>query len=391
MGIVGMPNVGKSTLFNCLSKLNVPASKYVRLFDRLRLVCVVCCLAERSFSFARRNFCAWLSFAFCTIDPNVARVPVPDERFDWLCANVHHNGEVPACLTIYDIAGLIQGASTGAGLGNNFLSHIAEVDGIYHVVRAFDDESVSHENGSVDPTRDLEIIRAELRAKDAQIVAKQLEAFRKKRIKSNEGEMLEKIGTTLETTEIRFATWTNKEIEFLNTLQLLTAKPAIVLVNLSETDYLRKKNKWLKPLHEYMAANMPGEIMIPFSGAMERMLQQMTPEQVTQWLTENNAKSAIDKILKCGYEQLGLIHYFTVGEIEVRCWTIQRGTKAPQAAGVIHSDFEDRFICGDVMSFADFKEHGSEAAVRAAGKMVQVGKTYEMEDGLICHWKCGRG
>jgi obg-like ATPase 1 len=359
MGIVGMPNVGKSTLFNCLSKLNVPAS----------------------------------NFPFCTIDPNVARVEVPDARWDWLCDHWKPVSRVPAYLTITDIAGLVKGASAGLGLGNAFLSHIAAVDGIFHVTRVFEDEGIAHVEGGVDPVRDLEIICDELRAKDLQALETALEANAKnmrskQKGAKEEGEMLEKFKLSLqEGKHIRYQEWNNKEIDFLNSLTLLTAKPVILLINMSEEDFIRKKNKWLPKIKTWIDAHAPGTPMIPFSGQVESTLLALDEAGQTAWLTENKCQSSLSKIIVQGYNILDMIHYFTCGEDEVKSWTVRRATKAPQAAGVIHTDFEKGFICADVMAYTDFKEAGSEAACKASGKYRQEGKGYVVDDGDIIFFK----
>jgi obg-like ATPase 1 len=359
MGIVGMPNVGKSTLFNILTKLNVPAE----------------------------------NFPFCTIEPNEARVSVPDERYDWLTEFWKPASKVPAVLQITDIAGLIKGASQGEGLGNAFLSHIRAVDGIYHVTRVFEDTEVTHVEGSIDPVRDLEIIQEELILKDIEFVAKQREKLEgelrhsKDKKKLTELEVLGRVEAALnERKPIRFIDWKAQDIEFLNTLQLLTAKPAVYLINMSEKDYIRKGNKFLPKLKAWVDAH-GGEPMVPFCGALEAKLVSLGEEEGKKYLEEIKTQSAIPKIIKTGYHALDLIHFFTCGEDEVKCWTIRKFTKAPQAAGVIHTDFEKGFVCAEVMKYEDFKELKSEGAVRAAGKLKQQGKTYDVCDGDIIFFK----
>ncbi|KAL6047510.1 Obg-like ATPase 1 [Balamuthia mandrillaris] len=366
IGIVGLPNVGKSTLFNVLTKMSIPAENY----------------------------------PFCTIEPNVSRVAVPDRRFDWLVESFRPASQVPAHLTVTDIAGLVRGAAAGEGLGNAFLSHIRAVDGIYHVVRIFEDEDIVHVEGAVNPIRDMEIIAEELRLKDIELVEKQLDATEKicqragknDKSKKDELEALKHIHSVLvdEKKEIRHGDWKANEIEILNELQLLTAKPVIYLVNMSENDYFRKKNKWLGKLKEYVDSHSKDPI-IPFSGALESKLLDMDEEARTKLLSDNKTTSALPKIIKTGYSVLQLIYFFTCGQDEVKCWTIRKGTKAPQAAGTIHTDFMNGFICAEVMKYDDLKELGSEGAVKAAGKYLQQGKNYTVEDGDIIFFKVNAG
>jgi len=299
-----------------------------------------------------------------------------------------------------DIAGLTKGASTGEGLGNAFLSHVRAVDGIFQLVRAFEDAETTHVEGDVDPCRDMAIISNELRLKDAEWTEKHLTGLKKAfrgtgtlnladKAKKLEIDTVEKAFKALseESKDIRKVPWTPKEIEIINTLQLLTAKNVIYLINLSERDYVRKKNKWLPKIKAWVDENNPGDLMIPFSVAYEERLASMSPEEQLAETKETGASSAINKIVTAGYQGLHLIRYFTAGPDEARAWTIREGTLAPQAAGVIHGDFEKNFICGEIMSFADLKECGSEAAAKAAGKYMQKGKTYEIQDGEVCFWK----
>ncbi|KAI6025019.1 hypothetical protein PISMIDRAFT_27366 [Pisolithus microcarpus 441] len=368
IGIVGLPNVGKSSFFNALSNTDLGKAA---------------------------------NFPYATINPEEARIPVPDTRFDWLCDLYKPVSRVPAFLTCIDIAGLTAGASTGAGLGNSFLSHVRAVDGIFQVVRAFDDAEVIHVEGDVDPIRDMEIIQTELRLKDIEWVEKQLDNLKRSgrslgnnsladKAKKEEIATVEKVLKTLTVSnkDVRKGEWTNKEIEVVNGLSLLTAKPVTYLVNLSERDYARKKNKWLPKIKAWIDTNNPGDALIPFSVALEERLSSLSDEEKAEAQKEG-AQSALGKITQAGYASLDLIRYFTCGPDEVRAWTIRKGTKAPQAAGVIHSDFENKFVCGEIMTFEDLKEHGSETAVKAAGKLRQQGKPYEMVDGDIAYWKSG--
>ncbi|KAI0028979.1 cytoplasmic protein [Vararia minispora EC-137] len=368
IGIVGLPNVGKSSFFNVLSKTDLGKSA---------------------------------NFPYATIEPEEARVHVPDLRFEWLCELYKPKSRVPAHLTCIDIAGLTAGASTGAGLGNAFLANVRDVDGIFQVVRAFDDAEVTHVEGDVDPVRDMEIISTELRLKDMEWVEKELERRKKSgrslgnssladKARKEEIATIEKVFKQLsDNKDVRKGDWNPKEIDLINSLHLLTAKPITYLVNLSEKDYVRKKNKWLPKIKQWIDENNPGDPLIPFSVAFEERLAQLSPEEQVEEEKNVGALSNLGKITIAGYTSLDLIRYFTCGPDEVRAWTIRAGTKAPQAAGVIHSDFENKFVCGEIMSFADLKEYGSESAVKAAGKLRQQGKPYEMVDGDIAYWKAG--
>ncbi|KAL7417083.1 P-loop containing nucleoside triphosphate hydrolase protein [Mrakia frigida] len=378
IGIVGLPNVGKSSFFNVLSKSDLGKAA---------------------------------NFPYATIDPEETRIPVPDPRFDHLTSVYKPKATVPAFLTCIDIAGLTKGASTGAGLGNSFLSHVRAVDGIFQVVRAFDDAEVIHVEGDVDPLRDMEIIQTELRLKDLDWLEKAI-VIKTKACKGGAGTALEGkarkeelaivekvykfVGEELK--DVRKGTWTNREIDVINELQLLTAKPVIYLVNLSERDYVRKKNKWLPKIKAWIDENNPGDQLLPFSVALEERLVPLSFEEQGDELVKLGLAKAtalgttpgLGKITTAGYAALNLIRYFTCGPGEVRAWTIQQGTKAQQAAGVIHTDFEAKFVCGEIFSYADLVEYGTETAVKAAGKQRQQGKTYEMVDGDICFWKCGQ-
>jgi len=319
-------------------------------------------------------------------------VNVPDERFDWLCKLYKPKSEVPAYLEVTDIAGLIRGAHAGDGLGNAFLSHIRAVDGIFHVLRAFEDPEITHVDDTVDPVRDMETISEELRLKDIEFMKKKLEDLDKSMKRSNdkqlkvEHELCERVVAHLEEgKDVRLGDWKAADIEILNTFQLLSAKPVVYLVNMSEKDFQRKKNKFLPKIHAWVQEH-GGETILPFSCAFEQKLVDM-PEDEAANCAENQITSMIPKIIKTGFAAIHLIYFFTAGPDEVKCWQIRRQTKAPQAAGAIHTDFERGFICAEVMKFEDLKELGSESAVKAAGKYKQEGKTYVVQDGDIIFFK----
>ncbi|XP_076316611.1 obg-like ATPase 1 isoform X3 [Tachypleus tridentatus] len=303
VGIVGLPNVGKSTFFNVLTASQAQAE----------------------------------NFPFCTIDPNESRVPVPDARFDYLCDYYKPASKVPAFLNVVDIAGLVKGASEGQGLGNAFLSHIKACDAIFHLCRTFEDKEVTHVEGDINPIRDIAIINEELRLKDEDYIVGIIDKMERTVIRGGdkkakpEYDILCKIKhhLTEEKKHVRFSDWNAHEIEVLNKHLLLTSKPMIYLVNLSEKDYLRKKNKWLLKIKEWVDTNDPGAAVIPFSGAFELKVTEMKePEEKEKFFKEHNIQSALDKIIVIGYKALQLIYFFTVGKDEVKAWTIQKGTKS---------------------------------------------------------------
>ncbi|KAH3826840.1 obg-like ATPase 1 [Dreissena polymorpha] len=365
IGIVGLPNVGKSTFFNVLTKSQAAAE----------------------------------NFPFCTIDPNESRVPIPDARFDFLCENFQPASKVPAFLNVVDIAGLVKGAHEGKGLGNAFLSNIKVCDALFHVVRAFSDEEVIHVEGDVDPTRDLSIIHDELRLKDLEFIDKNIGGLERAVNRAGEKKLKPEYDCIKKCQEglndgkwVRNLTFDAKEIEILNEHLFLTAKPVIYLVNLSVKDYIRKKNKWLPKIKEWVDEREPGATVILFSAQYELDLMDLpSEEERAKYIQEQGAPSALEKIIINGYKALGLMYFFTSGKDEVKAWTIQKATKAPQAAGRIHSDMENGFIMAEVMAFEDFKEAGSEAGCKANGKYKQKGREYVVADGDIIFFKFNAG
>ncbi|EPE09241.1 gtp-binding protein [Ophiostoma piceae UAMH 11346] len=368
-GIVGLANVGKSTLFQAITKCDLgnPAN-----------------------------------FPYATIDPEEARVIVPDARYDWLCEKYQPKSRVPANLTVYDIAGLTRGASTGAGLGNAFLSHIRAVDAIFQVVRCFDDAEIIHVEGDVNPTRDLDIISEELRLKDIEFIEKALENQKKKtrqggqsleQKKAREEEAtIEKILQWVKDgKDVRKGRWSPKElqVEIINPLFLLTAKPVVYLVNLSEKDYIRKKNKNLAGIAAWIKEHADGDPVIPISVSFEDRLTRMSDAEVAEECKTLGVESSLPKLVIQMRKVLNLGSFFTCGTDEVRQWTIRNGIKAPQAAGVIHTDFEKTFIQVIVYNFNILKELGDEAEVKAKGKIMTKGKDYVVEDGDILLIKAG--
>ena len=364
VGIVGMPNVGKSTLYNALTNCAIPAE----------------------------------NFPFCTIDPNNTRVNVPDERFDWLVDMHKPKSVVQPYLEVVDIAGLVKGAADGAGLGNAFLSHIKATDGVIHCLRAFDDADVIHVEDRVDPVDDIEIITNELRVKDLEFMNNTKAKLDKdrptapaaKKEKENEMNTVNKVIECLESgKDVRnnMENWTTNDVMCLNKYGLLTSKPAMYLVNLSKKDFQRKKNKWLVKIHEWIQAHGGGSL-IPFCGEVEAELQTVEGEEEKEkWLKENELTSSLPKIIKTAFSMVHLIYFFTAGPDEVKAWCIRKGYKAPQAAGAIHTDFERGFICAEVMSFDDLKSMGSEQEVKAKGRYRQEGKGYTVEDGDVIFFK----
>lgn len=354
-GIVGLPNVGKSTLFNAITKQNILAANY----------------------------------PFATIEPNVGIVTVPDERVEFLEEMYHPRKTIPATFEFTDIAGLVAGASKGEGLGNKFLSHIREVDAICEVVRCFDDGNITHVLGSIDPIRDVEIIDVELELADLEVIENRLARMGKKARLANdkeaikELELLERIKENLEKNIVpRNLNLTEEEIKILKPFNLLTIKPIIYVANVNEAD-INEDNEYVKVLKEY-AAKENAEV-VKISAKIEEELAELSDQDKKEFLNDLGiSESGLDKLIKSSYKLLGLSTFLTAGEDEVRAWTFKNGMKAPECAGIIHTDFQKGFIKAEVMSFNDLKTLGSELKVKEAGKLRLEGKEYIMQDGDIC-------
>ncbi len=359
VGIVGLPNVGKSTTFNALTKTqNAEAA----------------------------------NFPFCTIEPNKAIVPVPDERLNKLSEIVKPERVLPSTIEFVDIAGLVKGASKGEGLGNQFLANIRETDIILHMVRCFDDPNVIHVENSVDPIRDVEIIEQELILADMQTLEKRINKLKKQAKGSKEAkaqlEIAEELMKWLEDGNF-VSTFPKKDEEAFKVLEkelnFLTNKEIFYGANVDE-EGLGEDNEYVKALKEY--AKKHNREVIKLCAKLEEEMVDMDDEERKEFLESMGAKeSGLDQIIKKAYEKLGLISYFTAGKKEVRSWTIKNGTKAPQAAGVIHSDFEKGFIRAEVISYDDFIKYGGEQGAKEAGKMRLEGKDYVVQDGDVMHFR----
>ncbi len=355
LGIVGLPNVGKSTLFNAITKAGAESANY----------------------------------PFCTIDPNIGVVAVPDERLDVLAKMYNPKKVTPTSIEFLDIAGLVRGASRGEGLGNKFLSHIREVDAIVHVVRCFDDGDIVHVDGSVDPARDIETINLELIFSDIEAVDKRIEKT-KKQMKSGDKKylaelaILESIKENLEKgLPVRTMKFDPEQLEYVDQLFLLTSKPVLYCANVSEDGIsTADQNPYVAKVKEI--ADAEGSEVIVICAKIEEEIAQLEDDEKKMFLEELGlSESGLDKLVKASYKLLGLISFLTAGEQEVRAWTIVKGTKAPQAAGKIHSDFERGFIRAEIVAYDDLVRLGSMAAAKEQGLVRSEGKEYVMQDGDV--------
>lgn len=357
-GIVGLPNVGKSTLFNAITNKNILAANY----------------------------------PFATIDPNVGVVVVPDKRLDFLNDLYKPKSLVPTAFEFTDIAGLVKGASNGEGLGNKFLSHIREVDAIVEVVRCFDDGNIIHVHDNVDPLRDIEIINVELILSDLEIIDNRINKIGKKASMSKDKEIqkeasvLTKIKCALESNiAVRDLSFEDDEWEMIKHFNLITAKPIIYMANVSEDDVVNG-NSYVDIVKDY--AKKSGAEVIVVCAKIESELSELEDDEKLEFLKDMGvSESGLDKLISATYSLLGLETFFTSGTDEVRAWTFKKGMKAPDCAGIIHTDFKKGFIKAEVMSYSDLVSCGDEKKVKEAGKLRLEGKDYIMQDGDICYFR----
>lgn len=360
LGIVGLPNVGKSTLFNAITKAGAEAANY----------------------------------PFCTIEPNVGVVPVPDSRLEELAKIYGSTKIVPAVIEFYDIAGLVKGASKGEGLGNKFLSHIREVEAIVHVVRCFEDSNVVHVEGSVDPLRDIETINLELIFSDMETLEKRMDKNKKSarsgdRKAIEELNLMDRIYKHLEAGKlVRTLEFTDEEKELVKSFFLLTSKPVVYAANLKEDDLINgyEDNQYLNKVIEL--ASTEGSEVIPICAKIEEEISSLEEEEKALFLNDYGLEeTGLNRLVKVSYRLLGLMSFLTAGPKEVRAWTIKIGTKAPQAAGKIHSDIERGFIRAEIVSFNDLISCGSETAAKEKGLIRLEGKEYVMRDGDVVEFR----
>ncbi len=359
VGIVGLPNVGKSTLFNAITSGKAEAANY----------------------------------PFCTIDPNVGVVTVPDVRLDQITQFVKPQSVVPTTIEFVDIAGIVKGASQGEGLGNQFLGHIKQTDAIVHVVRCFDDPNVIHVAGSVDPLRDMDIINTELMLADYDTAEKKLKRIEKLAKGSSDSKVKMELDVTQRIHQAlgqgkpaRSVILNELEAPYALDMHLLTSKPVLYACNVSDTDFAAGGNDWVKAVEK--RASVENNKTITICSAMEAEIAQLAPEERVEFLSSMNAtEPGLNRLIREAYALLGLATYFTAGEKEVRAWTIKVGSSAPQAAGVIHTDFEKGFIRAEAYHCEDLFALKSEAAVKEAGKYRSEGKTYIVKDGDILFFK----
>ncbi|MED1202718.1 redox-regulated ATPase YchF [Heyndrickxia acidicola] len=358
-GIVGLPNVGKSTLFNAITKAGAESANY----------------------------------PFCTIDPNVGIVEVPDDRLNKLTELVQPKKTIPTAFEFTDIAGIVKGASKGEGLGNKFLSHIRQVDAICHVVRCFADGNITHVSGKVDPIDDIETINLELILADLESVDKRIgrvEKLAKQKDKDAvaEYEVLSKLKEAFESEQpARSLEFTEEQMKLVKGLHLLTSKPVLYVSNVGEEDVADpSENEYIQRVRDY--AHKEGAEVIVVCAKIEEEIAELDDDEKAMFLSELGIEeSGLDQLIKAAYSLLGLATYFTAGVQEVRAWTFRKGMKAPQCAGIIHSDFEKGFIRAETVSYDDLMTNGSMAAAKEAGKVRLEGKEYVVQDGDVMHFR----